>query len=107
MDILMKSSRLNKEDIIEQVRKHIAPFDSFKHVFLFGSILELNTINNDIDILIIYTEYSNGFGNDLILFSNELEKESGMLVDITSLSIEEEKETRFLDRIKTRCLKLK
>lgn len=106
MDILMKSSRFNN-DIIEQVRKHITLFDSFKHVFLFGSALELNTINNDIDILIIYTEYSNKFGNDLILFTNELEKELGMLIDITSLSAEEEKETKFLDRIKSHCLKLK
>ncbi len=106
MDILMKLSRLNN-DIIERVRKHITPFESFKHVFLFGSALELNTINNDIDILIIYTEYSNKFDNDLILFSNELEKEIGMLVDITSLSVEEEKETKFLDRIKYYCLKLK
>ena len=106
MDILMKSSRLNN-DIIEQVRKHITPFDSFKHVFLFGSVLELNTINNDIDILIIYTEYSNKLDNDLILFSNALEKEIGMFVDITSLSVEEEKETKFYDRIKSHCLKLK
>lgn len=106
MDILIKSSRLNN-DIIEQVRKHIMLFDSFKHVFLFGSALELNTINNDIDILIIYAEYSNKFGNDLILLANELEKELGMLVDITSLSVEEEKETKFLDRIKSHCLKLK
>ncbi len=106
MDILMKSSKLNN-DIIEQVRKHITPFDSFRHVFLFGSALELNTINNDIDILIIYTEYSNKFENDLILFSNELEKEIGMLVDITSISVEEEKETQFLDRIKSHCLKIK
>ena len=106
MDILMESSNLNN-NIIEQVRKHITPFDSFKHVFLFGSALELNTINNDIDILIIYTEYSNKFDNDLILFSNELEKEIGMLVDITSLSFEEEKETQFLDRIKFDYLKLK
>lgn len=92
---------------IERVRKYITLFDSFKHVFLFGSALELNTINNDIDILIIYTEYSNKFSNDLTLFTNELEKELGILVDITSLSIEEEKETKFLDRIKPRCLKLK
>jgi len=106
MDILMKSSRLNN-DIIERVRKHITLFDSFKHVFLFGSALELNTINNDIDILIIYTEYSNKFGNDLILFTNKLEKELGMFVDITSLSVEEEEETKFLDRIKSHCLKLK
>ena len=106
MNILMKSSRLNN-DIIEQVRKHIMPFDSFKHVFLFGSALEVNTINNDIDILIIYTEYTNKFDNDLKLFSNELEKEISMLIDITSLSVEEEKETKFLNRIKSHCLKLK
>ncbi len=106
MDILMKSCRLNN-DIIEQVKKHILPFDSFKQVFLFGSALKPNMINNDIDILIIYAEYSNEFGNDLILFSNELEKESGIFIDITSLSIEEEKEIKFLDRIKHHCLKLK
>lgn len=102
----MKSCRLNN-DIIELVRKHILPFDSFKQVFLFGSTLDLNAISNDIDILIIYAEYSNEFGNDLILFSNELEKESDMFIDITSLSVEEEREIKFLDRIKHRCLKLK
>ena len=106
MNILMKSCRLNN-DVIERVRKHILPFDSFKQVFLFGSALESNKINNDIDILIIYAEYSREFGNDLILFSNELEKESGMFIDITSLSVEEEKEIKFLDRIKHHCLKLR
>ncbi len=102
----MKSCKLNSH-IIEIVRKHIFLFDSFKQVFLFGSILKTNTINNDIDILIIYEKYSNKVVNDLIIFSNELEKESGMIVDITSLSIEEEKETKFLDRIKPYYLKLK
>lgn len=102
----MESGRLNNS-IIEQIKKHITPFDSFKHIYLFGSALEQNTTNNDIDILVIYTEYSNELGNDLILFSNELEKEIGMMIDITSLSTEEEKETKFLDRIKSRCLKLK
>lgn len=106
MNILMKSCKFNN-DIIEQVRKHILSFDSFKQVFLFGSVLEPNTINNDIDILIIYADYSNEFSNDLILFSNELEKENGIFIDITSLSVEEEKEAKFLDRIKNRCLKLK
>ena len=106
MDILMKSSRFNN-DIIERVRKHITPFNSFENVFLFGSVLEPNTINNDIDILIIYTECLTEFNNDLMLFSSELEKEIGMPIDITSLSIEEEKETKFLDRIMPHCLKLK
>lgn len=94
-------------DIIERVRKHIPPFESFKHVFLFGSTLDLNIINNDIDILIIYTQYSNTFHNDLLLFLNELEREFGMVIDITSLSVEEEKETKFLDRINGHYLKLK
>ncbi len=106
MNILMESSRLNN-GIIEQVRKHIMLFDSFKHVFLFGSALDTNIINNDIDILIIYTEYSDEFSNDLRLFSNELKKNSGIFVDITSLTIEEEQETKFIDRIKPRCVKLK
>ena len=102
----MESNELNI-GIAEQVRKHITPFDSFKHVFLFGSALKLNAINNDIDILIIYTEFSNEFDDDLILFSNKLKKEVGMLVDITSLSVEEDKETQFLDMIKFDYLKLK
>ncbi len=39
----MESNELNI-GIAEQVRKHITPFDSFKHVFLFGSALKLNAI---------------------------------------------------------------
>lgn len=106
MSISMRSSKLNN-DIVESVRKHIKPFDSFNHVYLFGSTLDSTTTNNDIDILVIYTEYSSDFGNDLMLFSNELEKECGMIVDITALSIEEEKEIKFLKRIKPHYLKLK
>lgn len=106
MNILMESNNLNN-DIVERVRKHIKPFGSFMHVFLFGSALELDTIINDVDILIIYKEFSDEFQNDLIRFSNELQRETGLLADITALSVEEEKETGFTDRIKSRCLKLK
>lgn len=106
MNILTKSCRLNNS-VIERVRKHIRSFDSFKQVFIFGSALESDEINNDIDILIIYATFSDEYANDLILFSNELEKESGMLIDITSLSVEEEKEIKFLDRINHHCLKLR
>lgn len=106
MNILTNSNRLNN-DIIEKVRQLITPFVSFKHVYLFGSILNPDAIINDIDVLVIYAEYSSKIGNDIILFSDELGKESGMLIDITSLSVEEEKETKFLERIKPHCLKLK
>lgn len=103
MNILTKLSN----DIPELIRKHIDLFDSFKHVYLFGSSLDPNTTYNDIDILTIYTRYSSKIHNDLSIISNELEKASGVSIDLTALSIEEERETAFLERIKPHYLKLK
>ena len=106
MNTLMKLCKLNN-DIIGLVKRNILPFVSFKQVFIFGSVLETNEINNDIDILIIYEKISNEFIKNLISFSNKLEAESCILVDITVLSTEEEKEIQFLERIKPKYLKLK
>lgn len=103
MSILMESS----ESIIKVVKENISLFKSFEHVYLFGSVLDFDAIHNDIDLLIIYKEYSNIINSDLQLISAVLEKATGMLIDITSLSIEEEKDTAFLDRIKPRYLKIK
>lgn len=103
MNLLTKLSK----DISELIREHITLFDSFDHVYLFGSALDPSISHNDIDILIIYTEYSVKIGNNLKLISDELGKASGLLIDITALSIEEEKDTAFLERIKPRCMKLK
>ena len=82
-------------------------FDSFECVYLFGSALRPGGSFNDIDILVIYKEYSSKIGNDLKLISDELEKATDCPIDLTALSIEEEKDTAFLEKIKPSYVKLK
>lgn len=97
----------SSESIIKVLKESIALFKSFEHVYLFGSVLDFDEIHNDIDILLIYKEYSNIITSDLQQISAVLEKATGMLIDITSLSVEEEKDTAFLEKIKLRYLKIK
>lgn len=89
------------------IKQHITLFDSFDNVYLFGSILDINKIPNDIDILLIYSEYSSKIINDLGSICSGLEEISGLPVDLTVLSIEEEKDTKFLEKINFKYLKLK
>lgn len=103
----MNTLTISNKNIPELIKEYIALFDSFDHVYLFGSALNLSDSYNDIDILTIYTGYSIEIGNGLRLISEELGKASGMLIDLTALSIEEERETAFLEKIKPHYLKLK
>ncbi len=89
------------------IKNHIMLFDSFDNVYLFGSILNENKIADDIDLLLIYSNYSNRILNDLKQISSVLEAEYGLPVDLTVLNIEEEKDTEFLKRIFPIYLKLK
>lgn len=82
-------------------------FDSFDNVYLFGSILITNKTPNDIDILLIYSNYSKKIINDSNLICSTLEDISGLPVDLTILSIEEEKDTKFLKKLNSLYLKLK
>lgn len=100
--------RLNKYNIIiEFVKKNIMMYNSFEHVYIFGSILRGKQNINDIDILIIYTKYTNELEEDLKLFLKKIERETNMIVDITLLSIEEQTDTKFLDRLRGNYLKIK
>ena len=103
----MNTSIVSNKDIPELIREHMALFDPFEYVYLFGSVLDPSATFNDIDILAIYKEYSSKISDDLRVIVDELEKACGWAVDLTALSIEEEKETAFLERIKHRYLKLK
>lgn len=98
-------SRINK--LTEYIKRNVFLFKSFNNVYLFGSILNNNTIPNDIDILLIYSEYSYKIQQDFIAISSVLEKEFGLPVDLTVLSTNEERETKFLDRLNSSYLKLK
>lgn len=103
MDTLTNLDR----DIPKLVSEHIDLFDSFENVYLLGSILKPEMVHSDIDILAIYINYSNRINNDILMILDELEKASGLPVDLTVLSVEEEKDTTFLEKIKPYYLKIK
>lgn len=102
---------LNKLDIIDKVHQVLKNeenlFNSFEKVYLFGSLLDRKRIPNDVDILLIYSTYSDKILEDKVEISSVLEYEIGMPIDITLLSMEEDKETGFSNKIKNMCLKVK
>ena len=103
MNMLKKSSK----SIIIQLEESVDLFKCFEHVYLFESVLELNNRYNDVDILLIYREYSTEIEQELKKINNELEKECKAAIDLTVLNCEEEKEIQFLKRLKTNYLKIK
>ncbi len=102
MNILTASNN----DIKKLLKENINLFNSFNHVYLFGSSLTSNANINDIDLLVIYKKYSSEIKNDINLIIRELENKSGLPIDLTALTIEEEKEVNFLNKI-NHYLKLK
>ncbi|KLU72020.1 MAG: hypothetical protein RHS_2105 [Robinsoniella sp. RHS] len=82
-------------NISEFIKQNITLFDSFYNIYLLGSILNANRIPNDIDILLIYSKDSNKILNVINIISSTLETISGLPVDLTVLSIEEEIDTGF------------
>lgn len=101
------SKKLKINSIVSYISENISLFSSFSNVYLFGSILKNNTIPNDIDILLIYSEYCYKIEQDSMLISSVIENKFGYPVDLTILSINEEKETKFIQRLNSMYLKLK
>ncbi|QAT43641.1 hypothetical protein [Aminipila luticellarii] len=107
----------NLREIIIQKQKMIFVYEyCLSQAFLSQLSPEENSVivnlhpsiaHNDIDILIIYGKYSDEIENTLQVISDELEKASGLLVDLTALSIEEERDIAFLEKIKPHYIKIK
>lgn len=94
-------------DISKHIRQNIYLFSLFENVYLFGSILDDSKFSTDIDLLLIYSSYSNRILDDLNQISSVLETMYRFPVDFTVLSIEEEKDIEFLRRIYPKYIKLK
>lgn len=94
-------------DMSKHIRQNIYLFSLFENVYLFGSILDDSKFSNDIDLLLIYSSYSNRILDDLNQISSVLETMYRLPVDFTVLSIEEEKDIEFLRRIYPKYIKLK
>ena len=92
-------------NFVEMVKKHVASLPDVKSVYVFGSVLDSGKTPNDIDILIIYFEYTNATQMEIENFVKKLEAEINLPIDITALSCEEEREVHFLNRIKSLQLK--
>ena len=98
---------LDNNDIVILIRENIALFNLFDGVYLFGSVLDGTKIPNDVDVLLIYSEYSDVIIEETKQISYLLEGLTGLAVDLTVLSTEEERDTQFLGRISQQYLKLK
>ena len=92
-------------EVIEVIRRNLASLSVIKHLYVFGSVLESNSIPNDIDILLIYDEYTDAVKDSSNRLKNILETEFELPVDLTVLSDNEEKEVGFLDRVRALCVK--
>lgn len=97
----------SNDNIIEIIRGHTTLFDPFEFVYLFGSAINPNLIHHDIDLLIIYTKYSQEIENALQKVLNKLREAIDLPIDLTALSIEEEQDTAFLKKIEPNYLKIK
>ena len=93
------------QSIVNIVKEHLFLLKDIEHAYLFGSLLDANKKPNDIDVLIIYSDYTDKIRKQLQEFAKALKSDSGLPVDLTVLSYEEEKEVQFLKRFKFLCIK--
>lgn len=105
MDTLIASNK--KDSIIQKIIYHIELFESFENVYLFGSIINEERMPNDIDLLLIYKEFSSKLLSDLDNISTIFNQLYGFSFDLTILSENEEKELSFIMRLNSNYLRLK
>lgn len=97
----------NKNYALNLIKQNMNLFNLFNNVYLFGSLLNPNKIPNDIDILLIYSVYSEQLLENVNQICNTLNKVSKFPLDLTVLSIAEEKELEFLKKQNLNYLKIK
>ena len=97
----------NKNYALNLIRHNINLFEPFNNVFLFGSVLHSKKNHHDIDILLIYSVYSEQLLEIVNYIYNTLNNASKLPVDLTVLSVAEEKELQFLKNQNSNYLKIK
>lgn len=101
------SMNLNNSNIVTLIRGNMGLFDQFDKVYLFGSVLDDNKVPNDVDVLLIYSVCSDIITETINSVLTSLEELLGISIDLTVLSEEEERDIQFLNRISSRCYRLK
>ncbi|MBD5091418.1 MAG: nucleotidyltransferase domain-containing protein [Lactobacillus sp.] len=106
MNSLKKSKA--KFEIIKFVRSNLEMFNSFSKVYLFGSVLYKDYQHfNDIDLLIIYSNFTGKIFDNIKQINNEMSYQFNIPIDLTVLSEKEEKQVNFLERVEPFYIRLK
>ncbi len=96
-----------KKSILNNLKLKMSLFKNFENVYLFGSVLYEDKAPNDIDILLVYSQYSSDLIKNLNNINSILSKMFEITIDLTVLSIEELKETNFLKKLNFNYIRLK
>ena len=97
-----------KEKINERsnaIRKNQREFPNCVEVYLFGSFLAKNN-PNDIDVLVVYDDSDCGVIDQLDKLMGFIESVSNHPADMTALTRSEMKETKFLERLNEKYIKI-
>lgn len=93
--------------IVDRFNEKLDLFKSFEHIFIFGSILKENCNPNDIDVLLVYSEYSNKLLTEFKKIKMEFNYFQEKPFKFIALSIKEEAEIAFLKKLNSNPLKIK
>ncbi|GAB7391461.1 nucleotidyltransferase domain-containing protein [Lactococcus garvieae] len=96
-----------KDNAIHRIMSHIKLFHSFENIYLFGSVLDEKNTPNDIDLLLIYKNFSSKLLVELDILNVTFEEIHGLSFDFTVLSEYESEELDFITRLNSNYLKLK
>ena len=96
-----------KKSILNNLKLKISLFKNFENVYLFGSVLYEDKAPNDIDILLVYSQYSSDLIKNLNSINSILSKIFDIPVDLTVLSNEELEETNFLEKLNFNYIRFK
>lgn len=97
----------DSDAIVNVIIDNLHLFDGFDEVYIFGSILNPCKKSNDIDLLLLYSTFSSNLIKKQHQIANFLEKKSGYPIDITALSVEEEKGTKFISKLNQNYMVIK
>ena len=95
---------LENESIIKKINEFVNLnrdiFFIFSNVYIFGSIIKNKKYPHDVDLLLIYNNFSDNIINNSNIISSKLQQELNMYVDLTLLNYDELKQTDFLKKIR-------
>ena len=96
-----------KREIIRIILNDLELFKSFDFVYLFGSLVKGDKKPSDVDLLLIYKQYSDKLLVDIDKISIAFKSLHELSFDFTVISENEEKEINFINRLDCSYIRIK